>query len=82
MSSPINIKLTVEQEQTLKSMGSMSITGKVIIDLQTGEQNETHKPKTYWFMPCVFEETNDPLVYMVHELPILISKQIANFIRE
>jgi len=78
----MHIKLTVEQEATIKEMGSFSLTGRTKIDLSTGEQEEQYKPKTYWFMPVVFEETADPLKFMVHELPESITKQIVDFINQ
>ncbi len=80
--TPINIKLSVESKEVITQMGSMSIQGNCKIDLQTGEQEEIIKPKTYWFMPCVFEETNIPNEFMVHELPESITKQILDFIRQ
>lgn len=77
----MNIRLTLEQESTIKEMGSMSTQGKFRIDLNSLEEEVLIQPKTYWFMPCVFEETHEPLKYMIHELPESICEQILEFIK-
>lgn len=76
----MNIKLSVESETAIKEMGSMSIQGRTRIILATGEQIEEVKPKTYWFMPFVFEETDIPTEFMMHQLPESIVHQIVEFI--
>lgn len=82
MSFMMNIKLTVESEKTIKEMGGMFVEGRTKICLSTGELSDEHKMKTYWFMPCVFEETDIATEFMVHELPQSITDQIADFIRK
>lgn len=62
----MNIKLSVQQTDVITSMGSMWI-----------ESNG----KKYWFMPCVFEETNIDGEFMVHEIPESITNKIADFIQ-
>lgn len=80
--TPINIKLSVESKEVITCMGSMSVEGNCKIDLQNGEHEEIIRPRVYWFMPCVFEETNIPNEFMLHELPESIINQILAFIRK
>lgn len=78
----MNLRLSVESKKVLTEMGSVCTHGRTRIDLNSGEQEELQKQKTYWVMPYIFEETNDDCKFIVHELPESISKQILDFINQ
>ncbi len=78
------IRLTTEQKDTIQTMGSYSYQrgkdGQFESVLETEEYLPRRNDKTYWFMPYVFEEVENELTFIVHELPESITKQILEFI--